>query len=1734
MASGSISPSKRREKLKDKVEAIKKLPSTSLNDLKNKAEKIKSDPNVNAAESIRKLNGSLEPLKQGKGLFALETALISTLAKLAKKGVDINQLNSPQKLQKAVTESYIILNLTEQTAIENMNRIVGTPGPTSRQIKKSWPDTVAEAMEANKGWSSKIWEYSKKDPVGTVALAVAGSAGLYLAYQSAKALFGYIFDSTEDDKNEKSMLDHVPYVGTAHGIAKATFKKEIIIPAAIMIASAFLGRGKMMEIFKKVGADYLGVKDAVKKGKEFTKKQKKGLKNVAVEIEKIRNKKDNVEDNTLYELTKAGKKGAELVGGKEALSAARYTATFQALVYFYCINTEKFREQKPHIIAAFELMHAVPISKIIDVHDRNKDGKKIKFSDLGINQNTDTNEEALFHACSIVAKVYKESKRFDKKTIEPDTRLDVFFSNLGEAPAIEIAHNIQLNIAENFKELSITSVTDLEGNVDKIFNGEVIDQFFDKNKDKFIKHLAERYNINIESLTPSEQSQFTIIISELYTEGHNLSLNNATITEMVKRRNGNENVKQATLQFISKMKKQILGENGLLNICINRYDIKRPDNSDFDNVLKKYLKPNLIQFKDGLQIALLSDGVQFEKPNKVEGIGQAKDITMIFLIANILKKRNPDGYAKYMGNIINIATSGSVALDINPNFAVIAPYLKKLIGTLTETGKTWAGRMLQPMEALSDLNVDTDKIEKLSKMDIWEFGSESVKSGVKGAYQLPKDLVMTLYKNYDMPLDSDTTGESVIKMAIAAGGTLIYSRHEGKDYGLVYLAGKYYFVKPLTIGFDTIKAGILDTPGTAAKTYLLGTAPFVVIGAGYHSALATARHGGALKYVLTGAAKGVGRGLIAPVTMPISGYRAIRGGVRAAQVGFNSASAFIGGAGNTRNLEITSKLFLKYHNRAPTETSSILRKLKFSTKHPIEQARRLIYHDLYDASRIRWGKHFARAYNNFFGLDVDISNTNKVKGANLKPINIKDISLLSTEDIIEKAERMEALVEKFREMGNLNEINKKEFFKQLDKLSSNIISDKEKRALRAKANKMDNFSKFKKSINISTEESSKTKIFNKFKEHFGNNHNTKKPSGEVTDLTEKFRKTLKSKNVSKAIEIAETDLRATEEAIKVATESGENLDELLKTQKALKKSVKSLNKLKKFKEAVENGDTTVEMAKKLIKAENSVVKNSRTAISVAQKSGRALKLMRIGSILPGISFVFSGLQSVESGYSAATTGIEGRSSIESGRAIMYGVDTAISGTEAVLMMGGSASASSVGAFALPLIPITVVGEGIYESSKEGNMTGIEWMRKFSAKGNNDSLYHQWFSTSGSDTWGDEWRKIIAVSPYMAIWDSAAGNPVGYEGRTKEILREKAKNMHLMYKALISQEENPSILIALASGKPDSDIKNLVDTTYTKYHEFFFSKSNPENVREYDSAQTFVSNAKLFNRLMNLRDKLKNDKQSVYMIGKINLMDKKYDIPGDFSPMTLVWTWKHSIMKKFNSVPKFKKNLDSMDTTYLIRLMLQMQIAIKDYNEKGESEKYATTINSLSNNIGLISDYLQCERSVLFGSVSLQTELYKPKMTISEISEHMQNLMIGSSEYYNKFEKENFENTPAVHSLYKLAQYFGYKGYKTEDKLKKFFTEETANSHAIYWDGENWVLQEEGLESDNELGKGGNITTAMIREAINYMHEEPDNILEHRGHHLFSTENEYNFEHQIGEMASALETGLKEAETRGYK
>lgn len=255
-----------KERSVEEKEIPKGQKAMTMQDLERQKEKLKSNPEEDASDAIRRLKGSAEIASQNKGFVAINATLTSILRKLDALDVDISKLESTDDLRNAINKAQKEgkleeLTLSEKAAMDNIDRIGSEKGPTATAVKNNWSTIKEAAKEANKGWGSKYMGYWKKDPTSAAFFTAGGVLGIVGIVLVGKWAIEKAFASKAGEEKKGISKERVA-MWTAIGLG---------------VTSLVLGRETIKRIFADMGLDLFDIEEKLKKGEELTENEKKKL-----------------------------------------------------------------------------------------------------------------------------------------------------------------------------------------------------------------------------------------------------------------------------------------------------------------------------------------------------------------------------------------------------------------------------------------------------------------------------------------------------------------------------------------------------------------------------------------------------------------------------------------------------------------------------------------------------------------------------------------------------------------------------------------------------------------------------------------------------------------------------------------------------------------------------------------------------------------------------------------------------------------------------------------------------------------------------------------------------------------------------------------------------------------------------------------------------------------------------------------------------------------------------------------------------------------------------------------------------------------------------------------------------------------------------------------------------------------------------------------------------------------
>ena len=862
---GPTATQERKNSPAEGKEAPKKS-ATTLDDLRRKAEKVESEPNKDAADAIRRLRGSKKTAEQLDGLTALNQALTSVLVKLAKKGMDISAIQSTEQLKREIVKNAIQLDIPEAVAVENLDRIASEPGETSEDIRKSWPDTVKTSKEASKGFGAKYMDHLKTNPGGTIALTIAGAAGLYLTYQGVSALVGKAFGVVK---------------GKAKDVGPIWKKKEVILPIAALAmgAGGYLGKDVVAKILADAGLNFFDVENKVKKGEEFTADQQKRLqeagKKIQTKVDEEKAKRGEAPAPAPAQPSAPTAPVAPTSGRTtpETTTAAPTNTPLPAPMPVVPGALETSADKKETLTENAEkiILAESPLTLMINIFyyndfefddsDKSQIGsvvetmrqKKTKVSELlklwgEYNKKSETNGEIpnqnslgtfedgiekknIYRAVRMIAMTAEEYKKRSNVDFSQLTVEDFLEKNLATDPTQKMHNVIQMSIIESIKEVGVTDILSFNN----IKFGKIQDQLQELAKEGW-KDVVKSLGINFESLDNNERKQLGLIVA--YLMGHaRLDMKWEDIIKETNfpKNNVNEKTMATAKDFFEKMRDHTVKD--IIPAAVTRFnfgpgDVKDKANAD---IIKNNLNQRLT-FKDALYLNIVTKDLDLAKDIKTGGSGP-QEAAFLFTVLNCLDEGKRTGYTSVL---LRIVTEYPQKF---PSLALIVPYLNMA----ANFGIDCVVRKVHHLRKLtSELMPNRSYAEqeawfkRMKDAPMLQWGLGTAREASFGTISIGWEILEPLIKSGEVTYAEIGQCEDAwdfIMLVKKAGGTLIYHEDEnGTPHGWFHLAGNTFAFRPYGTVKETLSAALKGDPSGAFKVWSAGVAPFVTLGAirGYY------------------------------------------------------------------------------------------------------------------------------------------------------------------------------------------------------------------------------------------------------------------------------------------------------------------------------------------------------------------------------------------------------------------------------------------------------------------------------------------------------------------------------------------------------------------------------------------------------------------------------------------------------------------------------------------------------------------------------------------------------------------------------------------------------------------------------------------------------------------------------------------------------------------------------------
>ena len=1801
-------PTTGKERLPKGIETPrKKGPLSGIMEYMEASEQIETDKYAEAAEKIRNLKGNVERTHQLDEISALNTALVSVMAKLEKKGVKIDKLRrNPSLLQEYAATKGIMgdLNLAERAALEELPRLFTESGDTGNYLREAWVDIVDQGETAGRGWTGKVRRFVKKHPVGTVALLVAGAAGLYLTYSAIKALWS--------KKGEKEATEGEKKKGS-------WFKTKVLIPIGIMIAGAIIGKKALKRLMG--GLDLEGLEDLLKKGEAIPEDMRKMIEEQAKKIEKLEaaaQKAKAAKDKAVGAVAgvagtakEKAKKAAETVKEEIEDEQTQRIAAEKLFVNIFFYHKE-FKDIKSDLEWAIVNMYPKNLSELKEIYSKYKDKKEIPLNALGIKQKK-ISKKHLFLLVKNILDVQGRLKVDDSESVES------LFTKMIKDPVFRMNEAIHTEMLDKLKD------GDIEDAIAAIHLSDVKNLMVDK-RDSFLDKIDTNLNLT-EGLDDEQKRAFRKLQILLFASGKRMNGDaKSAISDILGRKSidhADNLVIEKAEQFFDNIKNKT---EDLLPHLKKRFQIEELEGIRYKNHLADGLIMDNLQFSDALQLVVISEGINWSSNDK-NTVHWMKDLVLLSTIIRAL----PTNYKTEYLTILSKAIVKSETIDINiPGIESLLPYLNKLKEFIVNKGVEEGHGILQAAAYLRDSKPsESEQFAQLVKESpFMSFGDEAL----GGTIEMGTDSLAAMVSILGITpeeLGGTETAEELLhlishKVTLREDGSSIMYDLNNPVGVVVNIGWKYFVLKPKGIILETLKSVSDGDFGGAAKVWAVGSAPFVAIGAGkglLSRSVYTITRWGRVKAMLKGAGKGLMYPIYAPYLVAKTGVKATKGLATVAIAGkeyvrrpFMYGGEVVRWVGdkirlkkvwypgqNIHTMMNNGDLFSRYLKDAPRAGLSIKEKWELFKTDKLSILKRL-GGNFNEEMALKYAGRFAKKYNDFFLFGKEggrlladeissqsistvqdaynrMDNFMRAYGAGeyddiFKKIGelvkkgdkggtlVSDIEKLlksqigvgiltdneagalakqfkTTEDLNRFLTRMgdgKKYMEA-RRTGLLSRLFKPTSLDEALKTAGNDLAKAQQKVAEATA-KLEKARKSGRGIKsaekaLQKAKEAESKIAGKVKDY---ELAKSKAAIEVSDSLDDVGNLLKSagsdlKGIGKRVADAAAKLEKAKKTGKGIDQAQEAFNKARKAEIDLRKSISQLKKVQRIENEIDKARKAGSKTKtlnKLLKQLAGARQSAATSLDAAQESAKVInhvgKLAKFGRFMGrAVPLAFAAISVYEAGTSfheALTTDVEGRAGIAAGKAALWTANAAADIVAVAIGAGAQGAAGVAGRVWIPLIPVTYAGTEIFDTLYEGTLTEAEWAQKYSY----DELVHQWFTTCNSVSLGDAW-----VTGFASFASLDHGKEVD------KSMAEKLQTAHKIFKFMVTAEKNPEVMNILGSSESakikTKKIESEIGKTYTKYHEYYFRHNSIERIQNYGSAQEYVAEANLFDEIMQTRKTLKERGVAALMMGHENLLDERYDIEGTvdnpqakkmFLPTALIENYKKSMVDgmKEKMLPEAFANMESMETPYLLRLAVQIYSALGDTSQFDEESELA---QNFAESLLAIKNYLTYKRGVNFNTAIRKYDFSKPKMGIKELVKHLEDFSVADSPSYKNFEKNNFDQSPGVHAVYRLAQYFGYAGEAKEKDLKEYLNSDSASYHGVYWDGSEWTVRERGYELDDEVGP--NLDRATVSEMVSLLRENPDNILEHRHDTIFA--DSYDYTSQITRMADILENGYEE-------
>ncbi len=800
----------------------------SLKDVQKQAKEVGKDKFATGAEYIQNLKGNLSPETQLSGVSDFTTAMVRLISRIAKKDGNLDAIRSnPGALQhelNACGVSYSELKLDEQAALQHLPRIASEGGATSLYLKEAWPGIVDQGEESAKGWTAKVKNFVKNDPVATAAIVLTAVAVGYVGWKLFnKFLSGKKTEKASGKKDEKGGM---------------SFGTKMLLGAGLATVAAFGGKALVKKILAMMGKE--DIAELLEKGEDLPEETRKLLEDQREMLEKQEVKLDEMR----AEMTEKGRtaKGAvagtvagAVAGAKDKVGGAveniRNTTSgsveilknpkqqFNIAVslfvagYFYEWVFDD-ANMKNNANSTIKSLRNIPIHDLISVYKNAEANGKTNISPSKIpidNSKIKIGDKELFLTLQKLSELYLLFGKNEKINTVEDLFLFAY-----KSPAFRTSANV-------FASLKTKG---LSGAMNDF--GDDFDSKFDKMKYHVVDSLNEDFSTNLNKTDKKELRKIqAMLLVGASLSGDKDEAIDSIVSSMTKKPN------QAVINEAKRFFEYVQSKSDItLAKIIDRYGVQ----DENINHLKDLLVPENLAFGRACLLISVTKGLNWEVEKS-----SAKDFSVITAVIGALPKNQRNNY-------ISQLTSAFIEEDTNIKFPALKnlkPYFKKAYSI---------------------------GIESLHKKGIGILQGLSSFKFLEGFCDLTGDALATIVGMCGITaeeLNNTGSGHAFLALLNSKGVVIGYEKKNPVMLALSFGANTF-FVKPVGILKETLsdlKDG--DFEG-AVKTWMYGSTGFITIGAvsGYMKARAGSK-GWLTIPRARGALKGAAKWSLYPVYAPI-------------------------------------------------------------------------------------------------------------------------------------------------------------------------------------------------------------------------------------------------------------------------------------------------------------------------------------------------------------------------------------------------------------------------------------------------------------------------------------------------------------------------------------------------------------------------------------------------------------------------------------------------------------------------------------------------------------------------------------------------------------------------------------------------------------------------------------------------------------------------------------------------